>query len=204
MKKKTRQIALIGLCLLGVGVFIYDKSQGDPSMVSQAQAQAQARPQAATVSLNPVDAAAPATDAADSDENGLSMPCANAVKDRLNKIAGSNREAVDARDAFCVAPSWLPPRPAPALPTKTVAVAVNDGPDAHKKAEQFVQIHKFQAVIMGDSGAKILVNDKILAVGEEIDGFKLEKIENHRASFISTGSDASSVELQQKLGLEGQ
>jgi hypothetical protein len=125
------------------------------------------------------------------------MPCP-AVKERLQKAAGGGTpdwavvpDGTSPRDVFCPSQSWLPKvvqAPAP-------KVAERDSGQA------FLQTHKLQAVMLIGGNPKVIVNDKNLTIGQEIDGFKLLQVENRRAVFASSAGDSAPVELLQKTGI---
>jgi hypothetical protein len=55
--------------------------------------------------------------------------------------------------------------------------------------------------MLSDGSPKVIVNDKSLRIGQEIDGFKLIKVENRHAVFASIIGDGATIELFQKTGI---
>lgn len=176
---------LMGVCALGVAVFIYDKLTTNSPTVSHAQGQ----PQPQTSSPVAGGTAVPAAD--DSSVVPLEMPC-QAVKERLQKAAGdATHDCADVPDVFCPSESWLP---------KVVQAPAPKAPE-HDNGQAFLQTHKLQAVMLIGGSPKVIVNDKNLGIGQEIDGFKLIRVENRRAVFASVAGDSAPVELLQKTGI---
>jgi hypothetical protein len=87
-----------------------------------------------------------------------------------------------ARDAFAPPESWLVlPKPAEA---PAVAVAPADDP-----AEKFAREHKLTSVLLTGSGGIAIVNGKVLRVGQEVDRFRLLRLEPGYAVFHGCDDD---------------
>jgi hypothetical protein len=183
MKKSQRQMILIGLCGLGLVAVVYDRLTTNSPAVAQAD----------SIASTPATGAAGAVDADDSAATPLTMPC-QAVKETLQKALGGAghdsaalADGTSPRDVFCPSEAWLP---------KVAQAAAPKGPE-HANGEAFLQSHKLQAVLLSDGSPSVIVNDKSLRIGQEIDGFKLIRVENGRAIFASLADDCPAVELVQ-------
>ena len=103
------------------------------------------------------------------------------LADRLEDLAG--QESIDATnvgDAFCAPPAWLPRGGA------AVVTGNTDG-DATRT---FAATHELRAVMLDDStNARAVVNDRLLSVGQEIDGFELIFVDKHSAVLASGGME---------------
>lgn len=79
------------------------------------------------------------------------------------------------RDIFTLPESWLndvlPKKPEMTPPPKNDAVTV------------FITSHKLQAVVISDQTCCVTVNDQVLELDDELDGFKLVAIEEDFATF---------------------
>jgi len=79
------------------------------------------------------------------------------------------------RDVFSLPESWLndvlPKKPEMIPPPKNDAVTV------------FITSHKLQAVVISDQTCCVTVNDQVLELDDELDGFKLVAIEEDSATF---------------------
>lgn len=77
------------------------------------------------------------------------------------------------RDAFCVGPAW--PTPAKATP-------------ADNAAEQFRQSHRLTGVVSSAGRAHAMIDGKIVAVGQVVDGYRLASIEHRTVTFEANDS----------------
>jgi hypothetical protein len=189
MKRSKRQFLLLGLCAVGVAAFIYDRLQ--PQGVSGPDpALAAACPPAEPVGAAPAGEASP---------SGADVPLVRTKKilvDRLKSIAGeSPASAQDDRDAFRPSAAWLP--------AAAAATPVAAEPTEKSKAEVFVQSHTLQAVMISGDTSQVVINDKFLKLGQEMDGFKLVSVSQERAVLRTGGANPLTVELTQKTADPG-
>jgi hypothetical protein len=178
---KLSKSKLISLAALGLAVaaLLVDRLALGPDGAppKSAEAATAARPAAtSTPSATPASAAAPAA------------PGAAPVRlaDRLKALAAApNLDPLHARDAFMPPESWLAQSRAP----ETAASAPAADP-----AEKFIREHKLTSVLMAGDGGIAMVNSKALRVGQEVDGFKLVRLEPGSAVF--RGGDDAEVKLK--------
>jgi len=97
------------------------------------------------------------------------------VAERLDRL-WPDREAngVEARDPFSLRGSWLG--------------NAGTGPSAvSEPAQLFAQTHPLTAVVVDGQRSHALVNDRVLKLGEKIDGFTLVSVEAKSAVFERQG-----------------
>ena len=106
------------------------------------------------------------------------------VTRRLEQIARRQEPTLeDLRDAFCPSRAWIR-RVAPHAPA---AAPEND------LAAEFMQTHNLQAVIVCHQGGCAIVDNRVVNVGQELDGFTLTSVTTRTAVFTS---DQTRVTLQ--------
>jgi len=109
-------------------------------------------------------AAASSIDAAPASPNWLA--------ERLRSAAGGSLNAANLRDAFSPSSRWV----AEQRPTL--------GQREEQIADNFRHAHRVVAVMTDNKGGRALINDRILRVGQAIDGFQLV-ILDHRSAYFS-------------------
>jgi hypothetical protein len=139
--------------------------------------------------------------AATQDHTGAGSPASKApgvtLASRLASI-GEQRRLVSAPcgDAFRPAEAWLlallPPPPPEPKPTPAPAVAVRPAPRpvAPKvdHAALFVQRHTLTAVMKKQAGGMAIIDGKLYAAGQTLDGFKLVRVGLNDATFSGKGT----------------
>ena len=159
MKLSKRQMILVAgllLTLVGLGA---ERLQLLPASVGPRQAEA-------SVGLD-------VTGPADADA-GPARPAArapawvqNALADRLTAAAKAHRVDLDnVKDAFVPAADWAG-CPSAELPPP-------DSPEV--KARRFVRDHRLEATVAGADGDSAIVDGRCMAVGAELDGFRLVSV----------------------------
>jgi len=163
MALARRQQAFVAVFLLGLVGLVVDRvflrPQGGPGTAAADSSDTYAVP------FSPVkDAPSPSAEA-----QGPS------VAERLDRV-WPDREpnAVEARNPFSLTPLWL----------RSVGTGPAAGPDA---AEVFAQAHPLVAVVMDGRQSYALVNDRVLTLGEQIDGFTLVSVGSKSAVFERRG-----------------
>lgn len=173
MTLTKRQKILIGFCAVLLVGLILDWTMGGSGLgpdAASAEAPAEAIAEMAPIPI-------PTVETEDIEPTaGIST-----LADRLEDLAGeASIDAVNVEDAFCPPPAWLPRSGA-------VEVAGNTDGDATRT---FAATHELQAVMLDDSvDARAVVNDQLLSVGQEIDGFELISVDKHSAVLASNGTE---------------
>lgn len=118
---------------------------------------------------------------------------------RLAAIGQQRRlTSATAGDAFRPADAWLavllPPPPVESRPAAAVAAAVAPAtrPVVRKVdyAGQFIKVHTLTAVMMKRAGGMAIIDGRLYAAGQTIDGFKLTKLGLNEATFTGKGTTA--------------
>jgi len=161
MKLNRRNTVMIGLCVAGLAVFIYDRVRPDPDLIGPETASASVgSPPAVPVPALQVAAPADATRAG-----------GPKIAEHLAAVASRYPEAgSNPRDAFRVPDSWLPasPQAAAAQPL------AEDSEQA--RADAFPRKHPLQAVMVSGSARQAVIGGQCLVVGQRLDGFVLLSI----------------------------
>lgn len=158
-----RQKALIAVFLLGLVGLVMDRvflrPQGGPGAASADSSDAYAVP------LSPARTAP--SPAAEAQGPG--------VAERLERIWPDRKpNAVEARDPFSLRGSWL----------GSTGAGSSASPDP---AEGFAQAHPLVAVVVDGRQSYVLINDHVLKLGEQIDGFTLVSVGAKSAVFERQG-----------------
>jgi|WetSurMetagenome_2_1015567.scaffolds.fasta_scaffold135875_2 hypothetical protein len=177
-KPKIAMLALLALAVVGLAV---DRL----FLTSPATA-----PQPASASIS-----GPAASLPPSSATPVVVPAvpagADGIVERL-RLAGKGLSLAPAalKDAFVPAESWLvKPNPAVTPTAVTTAVPVVDS------GGRFISEHKLTSVLIDAGGGIAVVNDKVLRVGQEIDGYRLVRLAPGVAEFTG-GPDGPPVRLQ--------
>jgi hypothetical protein len=97
------------------------------------------------------------------------------VAERLNRLwSGPEVNEVDARDPFTLTGSWQ-------------ASPAADAPPAPDEAAVFAKAHPLVAVVVDGRQSCALVNDRVLAPGDRIDGYTLVSVGPKSAVFERQG-----------------
>ena len=185
MKLTKRGIVLLGLLGLAAVAIVVDR------LVQSAPA---AAPQPAAAS-SPVSGAAHPAPARPATPTATGTPAATAVQasaiaDRLRRAGeGLDMDPMNLRDAFVPPESWLARPPTPEGHAAAPAAPVADS------ADRFVREHKLTSVLIDADGGIAVVNDKVLRVGQEIDGYRLVRLAPGTALFTG-GDGGASVRLR--------
>jgi hypothetical protein len=177
MKITKRQKVLVGLCVLGVAAFAYDRIQPDPGLAS---------PQQASASPLPAETPAPASTAANNLSPDLGIQSHKVIAQRLATIMnGEFPQTDDIRDAFYA--SGLQPAAAPvAVAASTVtAPSILDKP---RKAV-FAEGHQLRAVLVGSEGRMAVMDNTCLRIGQKLEEFQLVSVGERSATFASGNGD---------------
>jgi hypothetical protein len=170
-KSKVISLAALGLA---VAAMLVDRLVVGPDAAAPKSAEA-------TIASRPAAPAAPAAPA-------TTVPASAPIRlaDRLKVLAEApNLDPLHARDAFVPPESWLAQPKTP----ETAAAAPAADP-----AEKFIHEHKLTSVLTAGDGGIAMVNGKVLRVGQEVDGFKLVRLEPGCAVF--RGGDDVDVKLK--------
>lgn len=99
------------------------------------------------------------------------------LADRLEDLAERHSLAgVAVADAFCPPPAWL-------APNGPVSVVETAGMD---RARDFAARHELKAVMLNHSaGARAIIGNRLLGVGQVLDGFKLVSVDKRSAVLVS-------------------
>jgi len=173
MTLTKRQKILIGLCAVLLAALILDWATAG-SGLGPDTASASAPLEAAT------DMAVPPVTPDETFETEQ-VASISTLADRLEDLAGQESiDAADVGDAFCPPPAWQPQ-------DEPAAVVEDTGEDTGEDATRtFAATHELRAVMLDDStDARAVVNDRLLRVGQEIDGFELISVSKHSAVLAS-------------------
>ena len=184
MKLTKQRIVLLGLLGLAGVAFAVDY------LILPAPAAAP-KPAAASSPLpaRPIGPGAPAARPASAPPAATAAP-ASTLADRLRRAGeGLDMDPMNLKDAFVPPESWLARPQTPAGPAAAPAAPVADS------ADQFVHEHKLTSVLIDSDGGIAIVNDKVLRVGQEIDGYRLVRLAPGTALFTS-GDGSVNVRLR--------
>jgi hypothetical protein len=152
MALAKRQKALIGVFCLGVLGLVVDRvflrPQGGPGTASADTSETY------TVPVSSADSASSASAEAQS----------QSIAERLDRLWPDwEPNAAEARDPFSLADSWLH--------------SMEAGPStAPNPAAEFAKAHPLVAVVLDGRQSHVLINDRFLTLGEQIDGFTLVSV----------------------------
>jgi hypothetical protein len=105
-------------------------------------------------------------------------PAAPTLADRLRQATSTHTgEGAVTRDAFSVAPAWVPVQPGPGA----------DGQGATQSAESFKQANHLDAVLVTGDQRCAVVNGLTLRLGESLQGYRLVAINERAAEFEADG-----------------
>ncbi len=98
------------------------------------------------------------------------------VADQLRTLSGNgNIELPKLRNAFSPSSKWIAEKqPEAALPREQFA-------------ESFRHAHRVVAIMTDKKGARAIVDDRLLRVGQSIDGFQLTSVDHRSACFSGHG-----------------
>jgi hypothetical protein len=99
-------------------------------------------------------------------------------------------------DAFRPAEAWLtallpppPPEPKPAVaPVATARPATRPVPPRIDYAALFIKRHSLTAVMKKQAGGMAIIDGKLYAAGQKLDGFKLVRVGMNEATFTGKGT----------------
>jgi hypothetical protein len=171
MTLTKRQMALAGLCAVGVAVFAYDRFQPADAILGPDTASAsvthQSAPVAEALAMTPTTSHVAAPDSP------------NSVLARRLKglVPGGDYDASSVRDAFQPGRAWL--ARAPAAPTA-------EDPDK-AKAEEFLRRHTLQAVLIAGEQRHAVIDFKCLNVGDTLEDFQVDTIRD-RSAVLTSGA----------------
>lgn len=94
-----------------------------------------------------------------------------------------NPDMSQARDIFSL--------PAPWLADVRPATPVDSPPPVQDAVTVFAASHQLRGVVIADQGGCVTVDDHLLRLGDELDGFKLVAIEGDSATFEAGGKQVS-------------
>ena len=115
--------------------------------------------------------------------NSDSEPSTIRLAQRLETLwSERNPDMSQARDVFSLPASWLADNH-PATPI--------DHPTGQDAITMFKTNHQLSGVLMTDQARCVTVNDHVLYLGDELDGFKLVAINEDSATFEANGRQVS-------------
>jgi len=160
MKVTKQQKILGGVLVLGMIAVTADHFiRGTPApAVAETSEVVAAQPQAKTAAV----ALAPA------------KPAGPSIAQRL-RSAGRGYTDREVNDAFAMGVVWHTPEKAPAV-------------QVDQSAQRFHEMHHLTVTLTSGGTGLAMVDGKIIAVGKELDGFKLVSISHRSATFESAGS----------------
>lgn len=172
MKLSKRQISSVAVLAIALIVLFVDRA-----FLCRGSS-----PAGASASLNAAPAE-PIPEAVDPPNSNSESPTIKLAQ-RLERLwSEKNLDMSQARDVFSLPASWLadvrPATPIGRSPTGQDAVTV------------FRTNHQLRGVLMTDQACCVTVNDHILRLGEDLDGFKLVAIEKDSATFEADGKQVS-------------
>jgi hypothetical protein len=177
MKMTKRQKLLVGLCVLGVAAFAYDRMSA-PGLAS---------PQQAAASPLPADTPAPASTVASSANNSspdMGIQTHKVIAQRLATLmSGEFPQTDDIRDAFYA--SGLQPAAVPVAAPTAAGPAILDKP---RKAV-FAESHQLRAVLVGSAGRMAVMDNTCLRIGQKLEEFQLLSVGERSATFGSDNGD---------------
>ena len=139
-------------------------------------------PAGASASLN-ASPAEPIPEAVDTPHSNSEPPTIKLAQ-RLERLwSEKNLDMSQARDVFSLPASWL----ADVHP----ATAIGRPPTGQDAVSVFRTNHKLRGVLVTAQACCVTVNDHILRLGEDLDGFRLVAIEEDSATFEAGGKQVS-------------
>lgn len=184
MKLTTSQkaaLVLLGLAatVLGVDRFVLGTESSGPR---EAEAAAPAPP----ASRPPAAAPAPAASAPAVAESAPAPGSRSVAEHLLSLATAQGLDPALVREAFVPAESWLSQLK---KPVETAATAAPAGPDP---AAVFAEKHKLSSIVRSAGSGSVILDGRLLRVGEERDGFRLVRLGSDRAVFraVSGGAEA--------------
>jgi hypothetical protein len=152
MALARRQKALIGVFCLGLLGLVVDRvflrPQGGPGTASADTSKTHTSP------ISPADSVSSASKEAQNPS----------VAERLNRLWPDwEPNAAEARDPFSLADSWV----------RSTEAAPSVAPDP---AAEFAKAHPLVAVVMDGRQSHVLISDRFLTLGEQIDGYTLVSV----------------------------
>lgn len=174
---KQQKTGLIFLAIALVALVVDRAFLGGGSVPAEASASSHQTPVESAPS--PVEPA-PAPTA--SPETDLKLPTIQFI-DRIETLwSQRDLDVNQARDIFALPTTWL----ADVLPAKP-----EDQPQPKQDAVTiFMTGHQLRAVVISDQSRSVNVNDHILRIGDELDGFTLVAVGEDSATFEAGGRQA--------------
>lgn len=103
-----------------------------------------------------------------------------------------NLDPQEAKDAFCPSDSWL----SLLRPEEPVVVAASSD---EVRAKDFQQAHELKAVVLFENGGAAIIDEEYLAVGKELDGFRLIRVDKGSAVLGLNGVEVTlSLDVEQE------
>jgi hypothetical protein len=185
MALSKRQKLLVGLCAIGLAVFLMDRLRATPAVPGPQDALASvAGLDTVPLAESPADVPADTTDA-------VMDGAGDALAGRLKTAIGNAPFQVDdMRDAFQPPAAWMPGASGNPL-RGTIGSA----------AEAFVQKHTLKAVMVGAKGYQAIIDNTCVGFGQTIDGFKLVSVGERGVVLVS--EDGSRVTLELPVNADG-
>jgi len=90
-----------------------------------------------------------------------------------------NGAAVSSRDVFAPSPSWIAVKPPAAVDAPAV------------RAATFQRAHTLKAILRCGSAGDVMIDSRLISVGQSLDGFTLVSVTASRANFASDGLKVS-------------
>lgn len=188
MKMTKRQKVLVGLCMLGVAAFAYDRIEPTPGL---------AGPQQAVASPLPADTVVPAStvEAAANSLPDLGIGSHKVIAQRLATLmSGEFPQTDDIRDAFYASGLQPPAAPAAVAAATVTAPTIQDKP---RKAV-FAESHQLRAVLVGSEGRMAVMDNTCLKIGQKLEEFQLVSVGERSATFGSGNGDRVTFALPVK------
>jgi len=111
-------------------------------------------------------------------------PGATCLAARLESLAAERElDVAGVKDAFAPSSEWVGPGP-------DSAEAAQGGP-----AWRFAKEHRLRSVLVSDDAGSVTVNNTVVALNEEIDGFKLVSVTDRTAVF-QCGDESVELKLE--------
>jgi hypothetical protein len=189
MKITKMQKILVGLCVVGIAAFIYDRTQSDSSLPGPQQAKAAPMP-----SDNALPAATPPTTGANAPGAELTIGSHKVLAGRIQTLMnGEFPQTDDIRDAF-----YAPGLQAPKAVAQTPASVVEPGVTSKPRRDVFAESHTLRGVMVGPDGRMALMDNTCLKIGQKIEEFQLIAVGERSASFVSTSGEKVTFTLPEK------
>ena len=114
------------------------------------------------------------------------------MADRLRELPEANALQLDKmRDAFTPSASWMPQAPIPAVYPEDLDKA---------KAQDFLNKHTLQAVMVNGAGGQAVIDNRCLKIGQKLDDFELISVSEHSAVMVSGSGIRVTFKLLMKTG----